>query len=247
MDVIVSPTYEKTLFICYGRTNLQSLRNVCLNGVPIKWQSRVKYLGNMLSYDLCDDADVSAKECVFISAVNRGVPSNIKVKLLQTYCTAWYGCQTWQLGTTAAGSMETQWKISVRKTLGLPPRTRSILLPGLAASLSFIHQHQRRVSQLLNTMMSSTNSDVQYIAWRSVANTTGALGRNRAYLYIHRNLSGDPDLDGHDAEVNARITLIHELLRVRDGLDRICEFTKSDAEEFLGHISTFRYVMWVES
>ena len=129
--------------ICYGRTNLQSLRNVCLNGVPIKWQSCVKYLGNMLSYDLCDDADVSAKKCVFISVVNRlnyifrGVSSNIKVKLLQTYCTAWYGGPTWELGTTAASSMETQWKISVRRTLGLPPRTRSILLPGLAGNLSF--------------------------------------------------------------------------------------------------------------
>ena len=74
-------------------------------------------------------------------------------------------------------------------------------------------------------MMSSTNSAVQYIAWRSATNTTGALGRHQAYLYIHRNLSGDPALDGHDAEVNARITQIHELLRVRDGLDRICEFT----------------------
>ena len=236
---------KKTLCICYGRTNLQSLRNVCLNGVPIKWQSCVKYLGNMLSYDLCDDADVSAKKCVFISAVNRlnyivrRVPSNIKVKLLQTYCTAWYGCQTWQLGTTATGSMETQWKISVRRTLGLPPRTRSILLPGLAGSLSFSLQHQNRFSQLLNTMMSSTNSAVQYIAWRSATNTTGALGRNHAYLCIHRNLSGDPALDGHDAEVNARITQIHELLRVRDGLDCICEFTKKDTEEFLGHICTF--------
>ena len=174
-----------------------------------------------------------------LNYIVRRVPSNIKVKLLQTYCTAWYGCQTWQLGTTAAGSMETQWKISVRRTLGLPPRTRSILLPGLAGSLSFNHQHQRRVSQLLNTMMSITNSAVQYIASRSVTNTTAALGRNRAYLYIHHNLSGDPAL--------CRITQIRELLHVHDGLDHICEFTKSDAEKFLDHISTFWCVVWVGS
>ena len=30
-------------------------------------------------------------------------------------------------------------------------------------------------------------------------------------MCIHRNLSGNPALDGHDAEVNARITQIHEL------------------------------------
>ena len=67
----------------------------------------------------------------------------------------------------------------------------------------------------------------------------GALGRDRVYLYIYRNLSGDPLLDGHDAEINARITQIHELLRVRDGLDRMCEFTESEAGEFLIHISIY--------
>ena len=154
-------------------------------------------------------------------------------------------CQTWQLGITVGSSMETQWKIYVRRTLGLPPRTRSILPPGMAGSLSFTHQHQSLVSRLLNTMMSSTNSAVQYIACRSVTNTTGALGRNRAYLCIYRNLSGDPALDGHDAEVNDSIAHNHELLRVHDGLDRICEFTKSD--KLLGHISTFWCVMWVGS
>ena len=118
----------------------------------------------------------------------------------------------------------------------------------VCTSISIIlANHQRRVSQLLNTMMSSTNPAVQYIAWRSTTNTTGALGRNRAYLCIHRNLSGDSALDGHDAEVNSRISQIHELLRVRDGLDRICEFTKDDTEEFLGHISTFWCVRWVGS
>ena len=61
----------------------------------------------------------------------------------------------------------------------------------------------------------------------------GALGRDRVYLYIYRNLSGDPALDGHDAEINARITQIHELLRVRDGLDRINEFTKSEHDDVI--------------
>ena len=114
-------------------------------------------------------------------------------------------------------------------------------IAGLAGSFRFSHQHQMCVSRLSDTMMNSTNSAMQYIhvACRSATNTTGVLGRNRAYLYIHRNLGGDPALDGHDAEVNARIAQINELLRVRDGLDRICELTKSEVAEFLSHISTF--------
>ena len=55
---------------------------------------------------------------------------------VQTYCTAWYGCQTWQRGTTATVSMETKWRKYIQRTMGLSPRTRSILFPGLAGSLS---------------------------------------------------------------------------------------------------------------
>ena len=32
---------RENLCICYGHTNSQTLRNVCLNVVPIKWQSCV--------------------------------------------------------------------------------------------------------------------------------------------------------------------------------------------------------------
>ena len=52
-------------------------------------------------------------------------------------------------------------------------------------------------------------------------------------------MSSDPTLDGHDADVSARIVQTYGLLRVRDGLDRICELINSEAEEFLGHISNF--------
>ena len=84
-------------------------------------------------------------------------------------------------------------------------------------------------------MMSSTNQAVQYIACSSV--TTGALGRNRPYLYISRMLSGKPACGhGHDTEVNVRIT---QMLCVPDRLYHMREFTASEAEEVLGHISTF--------
>ena len=78
---------------------------------------------------------------------------------------------------------------------------------------------------------------MQYIACRYATSTTGALRRIQAYLYIHRNLSGDPTLDRHNAEVNARVAQVHELLRVRDEL----------VEDFFDHIRTFWCVMWVES
>ena len=35
-----------------------------------------------------------------LNAQFRVVPDQIRIRFLQTYCTAWYGCQTWLLNTT---------------------------------------------------------------------------------------------------------------------------------------------------
>ena len=48
----------------------------------------------------------------------------------------------------------------------------------------------------------------------------------RTYLYFYGKLSGNPDRNGHHAEVNGGITLIHALLHVRDRLAHIREFTE---------------------
>ena len=120
------------------------------NRQRIKWKDKVRYLGNILTKDMCDDADIRAKRVEFIGSVNRlnvqfrVVPDQIRIRLLQTYCTAWYGCQTWLLNTNHVKGMTIEWKKAVRRTLNLPRMTRSKLIPLLAGNCSFQEQHERR-------------------------------------------------------------------------------------------------------
>ena len=89
----------------------------------------------MLTKDMCDDADICAKRGQFIGSVNRlnsqfrVAPDQIRIRLLQTYCTAWYGCQTWLLNTTPVKGMNIEWKKAVMRTLNLPRTTRSNSFP----------------------------------------------------------------------------------------------------------------------
>ena len=98
-DVIFNA--KKTLGMCYGPTHSTDIRNIYLNRIPIVWKSSAKYLGNMLSHDRSDAEDIKFKKGSFITAVNklnyafRDIDSFTKIKLFQTYCTAWYGCQSW--------------------------------------------------------------------------------------------------------------------------------------------------------
>ena len=159
----------------YGVTfNAKKTECICFS--KVKWKDKVKYLGIILTNDMCDDADIRAKRGEFIGSVNRlnalfrVVPDQIRIRLLQTYCTAWYGCQTWLLNTTSVKGMNIEWKKAVRRTLNLPRTTRSKLVPLLAGNHSFQEQHERRWGALYVRMMHSENILVQYMAQRSMYN-----------------------------------------------------------------------------
>ena len=218
---------KKTECICFSKNACPLQRQVNVNGQHVKWKDKVKYLGIILTNDMCDDADIRAKRGEFIGSVNRlnaqfcVVPDQIRIRLLQTYCTAWYGCQTWLLNTTSVKGMNIEWKKAVRRTLNLPRTTRSKLVPLLAGNHSFQEQHERRWGALYVRLMHSENILVQYMARRSMYNVLGTLGTNRVVL---RYKFGMPTnncvfncLYMTCEEDIHRANMIRELLQARDG------------------------------
>ena len=218
---------KKTECICFSKNACPLQRQVKVNGQHVKWIDKVKYLGIILTNDMCDDADIRAKRGEFIGSVNRlnaqfrVVPDQIRIRLLQTYCTAWYGCQTWLLNTTSVKGMNIEWKKAVRRTLNLPRTTRNKLVPLLAGNHSFQELHERRWGALYVRMMHSENILVQYMARRSMYNVLGTLGTNRVVL---RYKFGMPTnncvfncLYMTCEEDIHRANMIRELLQARDG------------------------------
>ena len=178
-----------------------------------------------------ENSDIKKKQGEFIASVNKlnakfgTVQSNIKSRLLQTYCTSWYGCQLWELGSSGSCRMNTQWNKSIRRTLKLPYTTHCMLLPLVAGNGNFHSQQEIRVNNLYHTMYNSENSVVSQIAARACTNSCGTLGRNRIFL---RNKYGMPR--------QGRFQLLHnevarddfccaqqilELLCVRDGSSHV--------------------------
>ena len=191
---------------------------------------------------MSDAADIKRKKGSFITAVNKlnyvfkNVDSLTKVGLLQTYCTSWYGCQSWQLDTTEASVLDVEWRKAVRRTLGLPARTRSALLSGLAGIRPFCQQHRSRVHRFIMSMEKSKNESVSYVIMRAQNNTIGPLGRNIAYL----KTSPPVDLNHPASQMSAdaKIDHIRELIRMRDGLDQQDVLSSSDIADILEWLCT---------
>ena len=232
---------KKTFGICYSNNECTDIRPIYLNGTVIKWQNNVKYLGNILSHDLSDAADIKFKKGSFIGAVNKlnyvfsSVDSFTKVKLLQTYCTSWYGCQSWQIRSQHVDQLNVEWRKAVRRTLALPARTRSSLLPALAGNKSFCQQHHSRVTNFIASMRKSKNESVEYIIKRAHTNTIGPLGKNIVYL----NVFSSVDRDSPVSISSSRIDQIRELIRARDGLDQLNVLNRDEINDILNYLCTF--------
>ena len=62
---------KKTECICFSKNACPLQRQVNVNGQQVKWKDKVKYLGIILTNDMCDDADIRGKRGEFIGSVNR--------------------------------------------------------------------------------------------------------------------------------------------------------------------------------
>ena len=238
---------KKTECICFGGNIGLLPRQVYVNGQSIRWKDSVKYLGNVLACDMCDAADIRVKKGEFIGAVNRlnvqfhVVPNDIRIRLLQTYCTSWYGCQTWLLNTNAVKGLNTEWKKAVRRTLNLSRMTRSKLIPLLAGNGSFQEQHERRWGSLYASMMRSENVLVEFMARRAMCNAQGVLGINRVILRYKFGVPVDnaefrfcypvSEEDVH------RCSVIKELVRARDGAVDL-PLSQCEVRALLEHVCT---------
>ena len=208
-------------------------------------------MGNIVSRDLSDTQDVRQKTWSFISSVNKlnckfhSVPANVRSNLLQTYCCAWYGCQIWRFDSKQAGQLNTEWNKSVRRTLNLPYRTHTELLPHLVGNSNFSTQHIKRFVNFFDNMLHSENKHVRFIAQRALQNTNGVLGLNRAYCDVFTGVRFTPGMRVKkvcipliDPSSQAYVTAetIKQLLDVRDGLSIIDGFDMDDVSTIISSL-----------
>ena len=175
---------KKSICIKIGPNGTQPTKTVRIFDSAIPWTTRVKHLGNYITSDLSDDADIVMKKAKFISQVNTvnvkfaSVPSLIRGRLLQNYCCSWYGCQTWDAVGKSVQQLNTEWNKAVRRTLRIPYTTHRKLLPLLTKNKPFSEQHLTRLSKFVDSFKVSQNTHVALLGNRACFTTTGALGRN---------------------------------------------------------------------
>ena len=166
-----------------------------LNNKPLQWKSTIKHLGNMLSMNMSDKVDIEFKMHNFFSSVNRliakfpGIDLQVRSKLFSTYCTSFYGCQTWCLNSKMLQPLVTGWNKCVRKLLHLPPNTHCNLLSPVLNVDSFECCHAKRMARFISTGIKSKNENIAFIFNRALLLKTGSIGHSSKELYSVYNIS----------------------------------------------------------
>ena len=229
---------RKTVCMRVGKSGQPPKRSVSLHGVAIQWTDQIKHLGNAIPWNLKDDPDIRVKTGIFISQVNKlnnkfsTVHGLLRASLLQTYCCAWYGCQTWDLASKSARSMNVQWNKAIRRTVGLPYDTHTCLLPIIIRGKSFKHQHKSRMAKFLHSIITSENRHISYIGLRARSHTYGPLGRNWARCCK----LGQLDMNDYQPVSQSVASLGHtiaELTEVRDGIRAVHGFTHAEISQMI--------------
>ena len=112
---------KKTQTIAFNSRGTIPGNKVCLNGEPIKWSTEVKHLGNILTFQMKDEADIKHKRNDFIRRINSlvihfaSVQRRVCNKLFDSNC-FFYGSQHWILNNQRAIELfHVQWRKSVRR------------------------------------------------------------------------------------------------------------------------------------
>ena len=99
------------------------------------------HLGHVLTSDLDDKAEILHKRNSVCAKVNSVLchfykcAPLVKLKLLRSYCSDFYGSMLWNLSDSSIEEVCVAWRKGLRRALGLPWRTHSVLLAPITGML----------------------------------------------------------------------------------------------------------------
>ena len=232
-----NPTKTKCMKFALNHKKSADIPPVIITGRQIEWVDSFRHLGAHVTYDLSDTVDIEQKRNHFIRQANYVIhsfsacPSWLKSKLIQTYATALYGSQAWQLDNRALDRIRTAWNIVQRKVWRLPWRAHSVLLPLLAQTPNLMQQVKKRTANFIKKMEVSSNILVATVTKISYQCHSSVVQTNKGVL--REGTQTEP----HSDEAMRTTAQIRELNQCLDDEMR-CGLSSLEMKQILNYIST---------
>jgi hypothetical protein len=212
-DFDVNYNEKKSMAMCMAKEREMPNCDVTLNATPLQVCTTIKHLGILLNYDLSQRKDIQHKRGEFIGKANyvlskfKYMACPVKCKLIQSYCCAFYGSETWM--PLQAEPITKAWNVAIRHAYSLPNKAHRYILPILAKH-SPLHMMNSKFMTLYKTMMMTKNNLVKSMYNKCVNDYTSLIYTN----YCHRFYSVDIDFNVLSDSQCSCINMIYELRNV---------------------------------
>lgn len=244
IDFSLAFNAKKTECIRFSKRKKDDDLVLIMNDQKLKWKNEIKHLGSIINCRLDDDNDIMDKKNRFISGTNcilhtfGKLPYHLRLKMQLTYCSSFYGSQSWMVNNKNLNTLYTCYRKAIRRNLRLPYRTHNRYIPNLTGRPDLINQLFKRFLRFCITLKHSENTIIKKLYVQSINNTKTIIGHNIRYISykkgipINKLLSNEyvfkemlPDVE---VECDAMCDLLLELLSMRDGILLECDILDSD-------------------
>ncbi len=160
---------KKSLCMVFSRHRQKQNISIYLNGAKLECVTQAKHLGMYISSNMKNEEELRHKRGNFIGCANHvlskyaKMSSEVKCKMIQTYCCHFYGCETWNFRDTDFNRVLTSWNIAIRRAWKLPYDAHRYLLPALANHNPKDLIYSKYLA-LYHSMTVSKNEHVSYMA-----------------------------------------------------------------------------------
>ena len=184
-DLSFNSSKTKCMFI--DRSCLQLHSDVRFMGRSVEFVNSVDLLGVPLYADLKVN-HIHRNVQKFYCKVNsvlfdfKDIPSDVKSKLMDTYCLDLYGSQLWNYSKNDVNAFYIAWRKVVRRIWKIPSTTHCNLLPAINKSLPIEFLMEKRCAKFIWSCFNCHNLIVRNISMAAKISSFSDFGDNYRYL-----------------------------------------------------------------
>ena len=133
-----------------------------MNDVKLDNLQLVKQLGHIITSNLTDGKDIMHQTSMYnrkanaVLSYSKHISGDLRVKIIQSYCSSFYGSQLWDLSNKCIDRLSKSWRKSIRKALNVPAIIHSVYLPLICECLPLTVQLELRVIKCFMNGINST-------------------------------------------------------------------------------------------
>ena len=249
----------KCIAFCKKSLDMNNLRSVSLDGVPLPWVRSVKHLGNTLQSDNSMKMDIAIKRGSFIGKTNsilqefKSLKPSIMLKLVNSFATNLYGSSLWCLLSADCEKLYKAWNVMVRTVFGLDRTTHRRLIEPLSSSLHIKPALLSRYQKFCSTLATSPKFSIRYLTRITEGDNSTVMGKTLCYIAEECNVERDCVLHISpnyvkksikycklEDDENWKVEMGRELMESRDrhGSAVIPGFDQIELNEMLDYICT---------